>query len=173
MFKSKKGAEFFFYWLVSPALFLSLKKKSSKNHSKKKTGNVSHQNISTIRGATDVLPHCLQQCQTLRCLLGGIGRDSVQIFKEVFCPRVPCGAPGDLQGLAGGRQGQEVRGGGQDAAEWADSMMARCLERDVIPGRQYQKCKLSVMLNSGETNEIEVRVFTCVSVTVVGRRVPG
>lgn len=117
-------------------------------------------------------PTVCSSCQTLRCLLG-IGRGSIQIFEEVSCPRMPCSVPGNLQGLAGGCQGQEVRGGGQDAAEGADSMMACCLEWDVIPGRQYQKCKRSIMLNSGETNEIRRRVFTCVLVTVAGRRVPG
>lgn len=49
---------------------------------------------------------------------------------------MPCSVPGNLQGLAGRCQGQEVRGGGQDTAEWADSMMTCCLEWDVISGKK-------------------------------------
>lgn len=49
---------------------------------------------------------------------------------------MPCSVPGNLQGLAGRCMGQEVRGGGQDTAEWADSMMSCCLEWDVIPGKK-------------------------------------
>lgn len=69
----------------------------------------------------------------------------MQLFKEVVCPRMPCSVPGNLQGLAGRCQGQEVRGGGQDTAEWADSMMSCCLEWDVISGKKkkiWEKSKL-------------------------------
>lgn len=47
---------------------------------------------------------------------------------------MPSRVPGHLQGLAGGRQGQQVRGGRQDAAEGADGVMGGGLERKVEPG---------------------------------------
>lgn len=62
----------------------------------------------------------------------------MQGFKEVVCPRLPCSVPGNLQGLVGRCQGQEVRGGGQDTTEWADSMMSHCLEWDVVPENMGQ-----------------------------------
>lgn len=46
---------------------------------------------------------------------------------------MPGGVPGDLQGLPGGRQGQQVGGGRQDAAEGADGVMGGGLEREVEP----------------------------------------
>lgn len=46
---------------------------------------------------------------------------------------MPSGVPGHLQGLPGGRQGQQVGGRWQDAAEGADGVMGGGLERQVEP----------------------------------------
>lgn len=70
----------------------------------------------------------------------------MQLFKEVVHPRMPCCVPGHLQGLAGGRQGQEVRGRGQYTAVWADSVMSCCLEWDVVPGRKFGSKLLLILL---------------------------
>lgn len=46
---------------------------------------------------------------------------------------MPSCIPGHLQGLPGGRQGQQVGGGRQDAAEGADGVMGGGLEWEVEP----------------------------------------
>lgn len=61
----------------------------------------------------------------------------MQLFKEVVYPRMPCSVPGHLQGLAGGCQGQQVRGWRQDTAVRADSMMGHCSEWEVVPGGTF------------------------------------
>lgn len=71
-------------------------------------------------------------------LLGHASRDATPLLEQAVYPRMPCSVPGQLQELAGRAQGQQVRGRWQDAAVWADSMMTRCLEWDVVPGRKVK-----------------------------------
>ncbi len=84
----------------------------------------------------------------------------MQLFKEVIYPRMPCCVPGHLQGLAGRRQCQEVRGRGQDTAVRADSMMSCCLEWDVVPGRKFGSKLLLLLLVRLKTERNQVRMFT-------------
>ena len=70
-----------------------------------------------------------------RSLLSDIAAKPPELVQKAVHPAVPRRVPGQLEGVAGRAEGQEVSRGGHHAAVGADCVVGRCPEGDSEPAR--------------------------------------